>query len=166
MKNFPVHGQNNYLLLKKLKNQNVAHPRFVVICKIQAIALKWWKQHINKQAISTTQALSLIFRSFDRNKQSFDTKYYSKSSLSQGKSDPNMEIPLQQGHSIILWTQHSCRQLVPAKVMPANFRILPVPAMHLNIYRAHRLIINYLKCCRHRAGNSCRREVNRTRSLH
>ena len=38
MKNFPVHGQNNYLLLKKLKNQNVAHPRFVVICKIQAIA--------------------------------------------------------------------------------------------------------------------------------
>ena len=28
MKNFPVHGQNNYLLLKKLKNQNVAHPRF------------------------------------------------------------------------------------------------------------------------------------------
>ena len=35
-----------------------------------------------KQAISTTQALSLIFRSFDRNKQSFDTKYYSKSSLS------------------------------------------------------------------------------------
>jgi len=33
MENFPIHGQNNYLLLKK---QNVAHPRFVVICKIQA----------------------------------------------------------------------------------------------------------------------------------
>ena len=32
------------VLLKKLKNQNVAHPRFVVICKIQANStLKWWK---------------------------------------------------------------------------------------------------------------------------
>ena len=57
MKNFPVHGQNNYLLLKKLKNQNVAHPRFVVICKIQAIALKWWKQHINSIIYIDTAAL-------------------------------------------------------------------------------------------------------------
>jgi hypothetical protein len=40
---FPCSWPKQPLLLKKLKNQNVAHPRFVVICKIQAIALKWWE---------------------------------------------------------------------------------------------------------------------------
>ena len=64
MKNFPVHGQNNYLLLKKLKNQNVAHPRFVVICKIQAIALKWWKQHINSIIYIDSSRLENSFTNF------------------------------------------------------------------------------------------------------
>ena len=66
MKNFPVHGQNNYLLLKKLKNQNVAHPRFVVICKIQAIALKWWKQHINSIIYIDTAALRTRGQNLDK----------------------------------------------------------------------------------------------------
>ncbi len=40
---FPCSWPKQLFTIEKTKKSNVAHPRFVVICKIQAIALKWWK---------------------------------------------------------------------------------------------------------------------------
>ena len=54
---FPCSWPKQLFTIEKTKNQNVAHPRFVVICKIQAIALKWWKQHINSIIYIDTAAL-------------------------------------------------------------------------------------------------------------